>query len=314
MSNLLMTIPLLLVLLINITIPILIGVYVYKDASKRDMNAVVWLLISVLVPMFVGFVIYLLIRANYSAMKCPVCNQQIKEDFIVCPNCKTKLRPTCPACNTLVNSEWKVCPKCATDLPLTQDVTLLTSEKPPKDKFLNGILWFVIAIPLLILLSMVLNFTSFSSTQTTTLTTQNEEYIESTTFHDSRGTSVMSLPIDDYLENQNNTEINSWLEGANKDLKTAYTLKHQTKNDDTYKTYYLVYLPIVEDKPQIAIKRSDGLFSSSIMLDIKDTDKKQGNTLILIVNTGDDDKLKIEYAGEKIDLDITEVSYPLGLK
>ncbi|MHA1987761.1 MAG: hypothetical protein ACW98D_14085 [Promethearchaeota archaeon] len=42
-------------------IAILIAIWVYKDAKKRDMNAAVWLLI-VLVTGCIGCIIYLVIR------------------------------------------------------------------------------------------------------------------------------------------------------------------------------------------------------------------------------------------------------------
>jgi hypothetical protein len=44
-------------------IGILIAVWVYKDAKKRDMNAAVWLLI-VLVTGCIGCIIYLVIRTK----------------------------------------------------------------------------------------------------------------------------------------------------------------------------------------------------------------------------------------------------------
>ena len=40
---------------------IILAVWVYKDAKKRDMNAEMWLLI-VLLTSFIGFVIYLIVR------------------------------------------------------------------------------------------------------------------------------------------------------------------------------------------------------------------------------------------------------------
>ena len=44
-------------------IAILIAIWVYKDAKKRDMNAAVWLLI-VLVTGCIGCIIYLVIRTK----------------------------------------------------------------------------------------------------------------------------------------------------------------------------------------------------------------------------------------------------------
>lgn len=42
-------------------IAILVGIWVYKDAKKRDMNAAVWLLI-VLLTGCIGCIIYLIVR------------------------------------------------------------------------------------------------------------------------------------------------------------------------------------------------------------------------------------------------------------
>ena len=40
-------------------IPIMIAVYVYRDASKRGMNAVLWMLIALLTPSLLGLINYL---------------------------------------------------------------------------------------------------------------------------------------------------------------------------------------------------------------------------------------------------------------
>ena len=47
-------------------IPSLIGGNVYRDAKRRQMNAVVWTLVAILAPTFIGFIIYLRVRANYA--------------------------------------------------------------------------------------------------------------------------------------------------------------------------------------------------------------------------------------------------------
>ena len=49
------------VLIITYVIFFLIAIWVYKDAKKRDMNAVVWLLI-VLLTGCIGCIIYLVVR------------------------------------------------------------------------------------------------------------------------------------------------------------------------------------------------------------------------------------------------------------
>lgn len=45
-----------------ITIPIIIGHYVYKDATSHNMKALTWALIAALVPSLIGFIIYLFVR------------------------------------------------------------------------------------------------------------------------------------------------------------------------------------------------------------------------------------------------------------
>ena len=49
------------VLIIFWVVAIGLAVWVYKDAKKRDMNAVAWLLI-VLLTSFIGYIIYLIVR------------------------------------------------------------------------------------------------------------------------------------------------------------------------------------------------------------------------------------------------------------
>lgn len=49
------------VIIVVCVISLLIAIWVYKDAKKRDMNAAVWLLI-VLVTGCIGCIIYLVVR------------------------------------------------------------------------------------------------------------------------------------------------------------------------------------------------------------------------------------------------------------
>ena len=54
---------LIIIVIVFYIVGILIAVWVYKDAKKRDMNAAVWLLI-VLVTGCIGCIIYLIIRTK----------------------------------------------------------------------------------------------------------------------------------------------------------------------------------------------------------------------------------------------------------
>ena len=95
------------IFVIAMVIPVLIGVYVYRDASDRGMNAVLWTLVAVLAPSLIGFIIYLLVRSNYSNLKCRVCGTRVRENYVVCPGCGTKLKPCCPNCSAPVEPGWK---------------------------------------------------------------------------------------------------------------------------------------------------------------------------------------------------------------
>ena len=101
---------------IFVLLPILIGVYVYRDASRRGMNAVLWTLIAILAPSLIGFIIYLLVRGNYSNLKCPRCEATVSEQFVVCPKCgatyHTKFNPSTAGEN---------CDKCGEALSIRKD-------------------------------------------------------------------------------------------------------------------------------------------------------------------------------------------------
>lgn len=93
-----------------------IGVYVYRDASRRGMNAALWALVVVLAPAFTGVVVYLLARGGYSDLRCPACSAQVGADFARCPACGAKLQPVCPACGRAAQPAWSVCPYCGDGL------------------------------------------------------------------------------------------------------------------------------------------------------------------------------------------------------
>lgn len=83
--------PLIILLLLGVGVPVLVGVYVYHDAIKRGMDAALWTLIAVLVPMLAGFVIYLIVRSGYKKMICQNCGLYLEAHWSVCPRCGTQI-------------------------------------------------------------------------------------------------------------------------------------------------------------------------------------------------------------------------------
>lgn len=147
--NTLSLITFLLTTVLSVTLPVLVGIYVYKDARRRGMNAVLWALLSAFAPGFVGLIIYLLVRTDSSRIRCKSCNNLIKESFAVCPHCGTSLKEHCHTCNNVLESGWANCPQCGTEIP--EDQKTLLNIMPKKDKGLKWLLMVLIVIPVLLL-------------------------------------------------------------------------------------------------------------------------------------------------------------------
>lgn len=137
-----------------IALPILLGVYVYRDATRRGMNAVLWTLLAVFAPGLVGLIIYLLVRNNYSDATCQKCGKPVRESFAVCPHCGTPLKEHCGNCNGILESGWSNCPHCGTPIPEEQKKVL--SRPPKKDKGLTRLLLLLIAIPFVLCILLIL--------------------------------------------------------------------------------------------------------------------------------------------------------------
>ncbi|MEF8848600.1 MAG: zinc ribbon domain-containing protein [Candidatus Thermoplasmatota archaeon] len=83
-----------------LVVAILIAVWVYKDAEKRDSSGALWLII-VIVTGIIGLIVWLVVRPPIGGEKkkseedkperrCPSCGRVIPEDAKVCPYCGNK--------------------------------------------------------------------------------------------------------------------------------------------------------------------------------------------------------------------------------
>lgn len=270
----------------------IIGVYVYRDAKKRNMNAVLWTIIAVLAPSLIGFIIYLLVRTNHSNLKCPRCDASVAESYVVCPKCGTKLRPTCPSCSTPVEPDWKVCPKCAEPLPEYEQQDFVAPIRP-KDSALSKVLVVIVIIPVLLVIFVILGMFAFSTTGSS---------------------SVTSFTIDEYLDEVENEQTEAWLESVGENLNTAYVLMHQTEVEEGVRVRYLIYSPLVVENHSKSFGVNGGLFKPTFKVEFEDINGSGGNTLVLASYTGEEvPNLKIYYGDRKLDCEITEVDYPIGL-
>lgn len=116
---------------------VLVVIWVARDAYQRGTLWWAWALVS-LVPI-VGVIAYVLLRPSLMQIdrdeqelevalkqrelmkygECAKCGYPVQSDYIVCPNCRQRLKNVCanPACGRPLDPSWNVCPYCAHPAP-----------------------------------------------------------------------------------------------------------------------------------------------------------------------------------------------------
>jgi RNA polymerase subunit RPABC4/transcription elongation factor Spt4 len=111
-------------------------IWTFRDmrARSRDIFAQALAALVVAVLTLPGIIIYLILRPPRTLAEtyeqsleeeallqeieekrvCPGCSRQAQEDWIVCPNCYTRLKKHCKRCGRLMDLPWNLCPYCAT--------------------------------------------------------------------------------------------------------------------------------------------------------------------------------------------------------
>jgi hypothetical protein len=106
-------------------------IWVYRDAEKRGMSGILWLLL-VLIGNVIGLLIYAIVRSEtpvrqqaggaalasdgHGPDKCPGCGNALGTGYAFCPHCGKSLKKTCPVCGKPVEGSWKACPSCGTNV------------------------------------------------------------------------------------------------------------------------------------------------------------------------------------------------------
>jgi RNA polymerase subunit RPABC4/transcription elongation factor Spt4 len=102
-------------------------IWVYRDAEKRGMSGILWLLL-VLIGNVIGLLIYAIVRSETPVRRraeggadqpasCPTetckgCGKPVAAGFEFCPYCGRSLKKACPSCGKPVQDDWKACPSC----------------------------------------------------------------------------------------------------------------------------------------------------------------------------------------------------------
>jgi RNA polymerase subunit RPABC4/transcription elongation factor Spt4 len=113
--------------------------WTYRDIRARARDPLTrFLAVLVVAVLFIpGLVVYLILRPAHTledeyqrtleeeallqsveeAPQCPGCGRRIRENWLVCPSCHTKLKKPCHACGKLMELPWNLCPFCGTPAP-----------------------------------------------------------------------------------------------------------------------------------------------------------------------------------------------------
>lgn len=294
MSKVVFAIPVFILMIVVVMLPLLIGVYVYRDAKRRGMNAVLWTLIAILAPSLIGFILYLLVRGNYSDLKCPRCDTTVTEQYVVCPKCGAKLKPSCPNCSTPVEPDWTVCPKCAQPLPTVQE-DIVTPVRP-KDKTLWKILAAIIIIPVVLLLVLGLSFSAVSGGGSSSL----------------REVSFDEYYADQELPERTKEYVQNWLEGIEPRTNHVYALRYTHRFDPESKSkdyYYLIYVPGGGDVDRRGFGHSTGLFSTAFKLELEGTSGQDGLYCAMTTSKKAAPQLRVTLNGKRLEDEITVVDF-----
>ena len=280
------------VLIALLTIPVMIGVYVYRDAKRRGMNAMAWTLIAVVAPALIGFIIYLLVRGNYPDLQCPQCAEPVTEQYTVCPHCGAKLRPVCPNCSFPVEVDWKVCPKCATPLEGVE-----MPPAPPqrqRDRTLGKILIAIIIVPVAFIALAVFGLTAYQS---------------------GGGSSAMrEVTIEEYDQEQESETVREavyeWLDSLDLRSDRAYALRYDYTNDlgGGYEYYYLFYIPGGGRSPSTSFGTDPGLFGATLNLRLERTGSS-GSLYCMQTDAENPPKPRIVLGGKHIRCEVQVVDY-----
>lgn len=282
-----------LVVLISLLIILIpIGVYVFRDAKRRGMNAVLWTLVAVVAPALIGFIIYLLVRRDSPDLQCPQCDGPVTEQYVVCPHCGAKLRPACPNCSFPVEPDWKVCPKCAA--PLEGVELHYTPPQRQRDKSLSKILIAIIAVPaaLIVLVAYALTAFQFDAGASTLREVTFEEYDQEQTSETVR------------------EAVHDWLDGLEVRSDRAYALRYDYTNElgAGQEHYYLFYVPAGGQSPSTSFGTDSGLFGTVLDLRLERTGNS-GSLYCVQTSVENPPTPRIILGGKRIRCEVQTVDY-----
>jgi hypothetical protein len=109
-------------------------VWTFRDARLRSRDVFAILLATLMVVVFgpLGLLLYFLLRPPVTLAelyersleeeallqdleerpRCPGCSRQVKDEWVLCPDCHTILKNVCTNCQNALHLAWEICPFC----------------------------------------------------------------------------------------------------------------------------------------------------------------------------------------------------------
>lgn len=163
-------------LVLGIIIPVCIGIFVYQDAKRRRMNALMWAIVTFLTPGFVGLIIYLIIRSEHIVNQCANCGYPVQDDFVRCPQCGSSLKNQCSTCGYPIEPTWNICPSCGNAISIQQN-TAYTNVTIEKDRGTWKLLIVIFAVPLILCIVLIISMVSIFRKSTNWMEEQYSDFL-----------------------------------------------------------------------------------------------------------------------------------------
>ena len=244
-----------LAILLCISLPIFLGVFVYQDAKARGMEPLLWALIAVLAPSFIGLIIYLVVRRDHVLLNCPNCGGEVQENFTSCPQCGQKLSANCGNCGAALRPEWKLCPQCGTEITEVDPFTPPVVSQSAGSKKLLAVVVAILMIPVVLLAVVIGGAVMFNAVTDSGVVEEvfddnlaRDVFYDLTDYEDYR---VMSVSKSDLGE-----EAENWVKKCKAGKKGIYAKTYyRTQNDDfkgvqgsgTYDLTYAYTVIVIND-------------------------------------------------------------------
>lgn len=218
-----------LAILLCISLPIFLGVFVYQDAKARGMEPLMWALIAVLAPSFIGLIIYLVVRRDHVVLNCPNCGGEVQENFVSCPQCRQKLNANCGHCGAALRPEWKLCPQCGTEITETEPFTPPVISQGAGSKKLMAVVVAILLIPVVLVVIAfggLAIYTPAGSSVTEEVFDDNlvrEAFYESTDYTDFAVLAVSETDL--------GTQAKQWIQACKKGKKGIYAQTYSTEEN-----------------------------------------------------------------------------------